>query len=153
MVDRADIGSWLTGPPGSESDDYHKGRDLGLPDTGPGSIARFPRRVVALFVDGFTSQLIAAGLLGYRPGAHDLTAFGPSAVFLLLHFVMIATGGYTIGHRLLGLRVVRTDGGWAGPVPALIRTVAFALIVPLFIVDRDDRGLHDRLAGTMLVRA
>ena len=55
-------GSWLSGSePGSESgpNDY-PGQRLGLPESGPGSIAGFGRRIAALLIDWF----IAYGLVG-----------------------------------------------------------------------------------------
>lgn len=152
MVDRQDIGSWLSGPPIHVEEGHYPGKRLGLPETGPGSTATMGRRVIALLVDGVVSQLIAMAFLGYRQGEGGLGVFLPSVVFLVMHLLMVSTGGYTIGHRLLGLRVVRVDGGWAGPKAALIRTVLFALCIPLFISDRDQRGLHDQLSGTVLVR-
>jgi hypothetical protein len=33
-----------------------------------------------------------------------------------------------------------------------VRTVLLCLLIPAFITDRDQRGLHDRAAGTVLVR-
>ncbi|GMA39398.1 RDD family protein [Mobilicoccus caccae] len=152
MVDRRDIGSWLSGPPVDVDRDHYPGRSLGLPEQGPGSIAPFGRRIVALLVDGTICQVIAMGLFGYRQGVGGPAVFTPTLVFLALHLIMVATGGYTIGHRLLGLRVVRVDGGWAGPVAALKRTVLFALLIPVLIMDRDQRGLHDKLSGTVLVK-
>lgn len=47
------LGSWLSGP-GSErpvDDSTYPGKALGLPETGPGSLARFGRRFSALLVD------------------------------------------------------------------------------------------------------
>ena len=55
-------GSWLSGSEaGSDAgpDDY-PGQRLGLPEHGPGSIARFGRRLAALLIDWF----IAYGLVG-----------------------------------------------------------------------------------------
>ena len=58
------IGSWLSGPPPVEPgnpdqgpNDY-PGQRLGLPQSGPRSLARMGRRIAALFVD----WLIAYGL-------------------------------------------------------------------------------------------
>ncbi|MDO5626947.1 MAG: RDD family protein [Mobilicoccus sp.] len=153
MVDRRDIGSWLSGPPVDIEEGHYPGRDLGLPETGPGSVATFGRRLIALFLDGIIAQLIAIAFFGYRHGEGGLGVFLPTLVFLGMHAIMIATGGYTVGHRLLRLRVVRLDGGWAGPVPALVRTLMFALFIPVLIHDKDQRGLHDKAAGTVLVRA
>ncbi|WP_040161036.1 RDD family protein [Mobilicoccus massiliensis] len=153
MVERRDVGSWLSGPPTTPDDHRYPGERLGLPEHGPGSIAPFTRRIPALLVDGVVCQLIAMAFLGYRQGEGGLGVFLPSLVFLAMHLLLVGTTGSTIGHRILGLRVVRVDGGWAGPVAALWRTVLIALVVPGLIYDRDERGLHDKLPGTVLVRA
>ena len=42
--------------------------------------------------------------------------------------------------------------GWAGPLPALVRTALLCLVLPAVVYDRDQRGLHDRAAATVLVR-
>jgi uncharacterized RDD family membrane protein YckC len=34
-----------------------------------------------------------------------------------------------------------------------VRTVLLCLVIPAFIWDRDGRGLHDKAAGTVVVRA
>lgn len=153
MLDRDDIGSWLSGPPVDVADGRYPGERLGLPEHGPGSVAPMGRRVIALLLDGVICQLIAMAFFGYRQGAGGLGVFTPTLVFLAIHFIMVGTGGYTLGHRLLGLRVIGVHGGWAGPMAALKRTALFALFVPVLINDRDQRGLHDRVSGTVLVRA
>ena len=43
--------------------------------------------------------------------------------------------------------------GYVGPRRSLIRAVLLCLGIPPLIVDRDGRGLHDRLAGTVIVRS
>ena len=59
--------------------------------------------------------------------------------------------GGSIGHLLLGMRVVPVTGGplawWRG----IVRTVLLCLVIPAVIWDRDQRGMHDRGAGTLLV--
>ncbi len=112
----------------------------------------FGRRLIAFFVDGVLCQIIAMGLLGYRQGEGGLGVFLPTLAFLVMHLLMVGTGGYTMGHRLLGMRLVRLDGGWPGPLRALGRTVLLGLFIPALIADRDQRGLHDQLVGTMLIR-
>lgn len=152
VVERSDIGSWLSGPPRQIDPDDYPGRRLGLPEQGVGSIPTFARRVVALLVDGVISQIIAMGLLGYRQGEGGLGVFLPTLTFLVMHLLMVGSGGYTIGHRLLGIRLVRLDGGWPGPLRALGRTVLLAMLIPALVSDRDQRGLHDQLIGTVLIR-
>jgi hypothetical protein len=42
--------------------------------------------------------------------------------------------------------------GYLGVWRPLARTVLLCLVVPAVIWDRDQRGMHDRLIGTVLVR-
>jgi uncharacterized RDD family membrane protein YckC len=123
-----------------------------MPERGPGSLARFGRRLGAVMVDWLLSTVIAAGLLGYHLGEGGLGPFKPLAVFVLMNVLLVGTLGSTIGHRLLGIRVVRVDGFGAGPIPAVIRTALLAVVIPAVIWDRDTRGFHDKIAGTVPVR-
>lgn len=123
-----------------------------MPQRGPGSLAHVGRRVVALLVDWLVCNVIAIGFLHYRLGEGGLSSFTPLVVFVLMNLLLVGTLGSTIGHRLLGLRVVRRDGASAGPVAATIRTILLAGVIPAVIWDRDGRGFHDKLAGTVLVR-
>jgi len=108
--------------------------------------------VVAILVDWLVCNVIAAGLMHYRLGEGGLGPFKPLAVFALMNLLLVGTLGSTIGHRLLGLRVVRLGGAGAGPLLAAIRTVLLAVVIPAVIWDRDTRGFHDKIAGTVLVR-
>ena len=107
---------------------------------------------MAILVDWLVCNLIAIGFMHYRLGEGGLGSFKPLAVFVLMNLLLVGTLGSTMGHRLLGLRVVRLGGASAGPVPALIRTILLTLVIPAVIWDRDSRGFHDKLAGTVLVR-
>ena len=134
-----------------DPDDY-PGRRLGMPERGPGSVARLGRRAVAILVDWLVSNVIAVGFLHHRLGEGGLGSFKPLAVFVLMNLLLVGTLGSTIGHRLLGMRVVRLDGANAGPILAVIRTALLTLVIPAVIWDRDSRGFHDKVAGTVLVR-
>ena len=123
-----------------------------MPARGQGSLARFGRRAAAISVDWFLSLLIASGLLGYQLGAGGLGPFKPLAVLVLMNLLLVGTLGSTIGHRLLGIRVVRLDGASAGPFLAMARTILLAAVIPAVIWDRDTRGFHDKIAGTVTVR-
>ena len=76
-------------------------------------------------------------------------------VLALVYVVGLALTGQTPGMRLLRLRVVPvTDSAPSvGLVPAALRTALLMLLIPALISDRDGRGLHDRAAGTVVVRA
>jgi len=122
-----------------------------MPQRGPGSLAPFGRRVAAILLDWMVCNVIAVGLLHYRLGESGAGSFKPLAVFVLMNVVLVGTLGSTIGHRLLGLRVVRLGGASAGPLLAVTRAVLLALVIPAVIWDRDTRGFHDKIPGTVLV--
>jgi uncharacterized RDD family membrane protein YckC len=151
---REAIGSWLSGPRAAAEEagvDFgYRGEQLGLPQEGPGSIARPGRRLGALAVDWGMSTLIASQLITQ---SYDQTS---SNWALLIFFVMsvltLGTVGFTPGKRLFGVRVVALDSGTVNPLRALLRTVLLCLALPALIWDRDGRGLHDRLARTVEVR-
>ncbi len=73
-------------------------------------------------------------------------------VFALEVLVLTTFLGASAGQFLRGLRVVRLDGRPPGLWRAFVRTLLLLLLIPALIWDRDGRGLHDKLAGTLLVR-
>jgi uncharacterized RDD family membrane protein YckC len=72
--------------------------------------------------------------------------------FVVLQVLFLALASGSIGHLLLGMRVVPVAGGWIGPWRPIVRTLLLSIIIPAVIWDRDRRGMHDRAAGTVLVR-
>lgn len=140
---REDVGSWLDGGPGRDAE--YLGQRLGLPPRGVGSLAPLGRRVVAVTIDWALCLLIAGALFGRN-------AWAPLGVFAVENVVLVGTIGTTVGHRLLGLRVVRLGAGAAGIARAAARTVLLCVVIPAAVWDADGRGLHDRLAGTVILR-
>lgn len=122
------------------------GERLGLPYSGPGSIGRPGRRILALLLD-WALAYAAAYLLT------NTTGFSISAMFVVLQIVFIPTLGGSLGHRAAGLRVVPMGGGWVGLWRPVVRSLLLALVIPAAVWDSDQRGFHDKLAGTVLVRA
>lgn len=135
----------------------YPGERLGLPQTGPRSIARVGRRIGALAIDYLAATIIAAGFLGFDqfalPSEAGLSQFSPMLVFAVLQIVFIPFAGGSPGHRILGMRVVRYGGGWVGLWRPIIRTLLLVLVISAVIWDADQRGLHDKAAGTVLIRA
>jgi uncharacterized RDD family membrane protein YckC len=118
-------------------------------------VAGFGRRAAGLAVDWGAALLIASGLM--RP--LEWGAMAPLVALFVMHAVLVGTAGFSLGHRLAGLRVDRVeispppDGGAPpGLLRGTIRATLLCLAVPPLITDRDHRGLHDRLAGTVVVR-
>ena len=123
----------------------------GMPPSGPGSLAPLGRRLGAVVVDWLLCELIAVGLFQADLSTGGADSFIPLAVFAVENLLLVATLGFTVGHRLFGLQVRRTGPG-VFAVQVAVRTVLLCLFVPVLIVGRDGRGLHDRAAGTVIVR-
>ncbi|WP_018687153.1 RDD family protein [Actinokineospora enzanensis] len=153
-------GTWLSGPGAAldraDGPVRYRGERLGAPERGLGSVASNGVRLGALFIDLVLSSLVTS--LFIRPDYDDPTQmwrfnYWSGLVWLLITAVGVSLAGFTPGKALLGLRVVRMDGtALVGPFRAIPRTVLIALIIPAVITDRDGRGLHDRLLGTIVLR-
>jgi uncharacterized RDD family membrane protein YckC len=102
------------------------------------------RRLAALCIDWLLSMAIAVGVTHSQ--------YWTIAVFTAEIYLLTVLTGTTLGKRLLGMRVMRTDGGRVMPGPAAIRTLLLLLVIPPLVSDRDVRGLHDRAADTIVVR-
>jgi uncharacterized RDD family membrane protein YckC len=122
------------------------------------SVAPMGRRLGALFVDWILCELIAAGitrhsiLSGATSPDYYSSLFWTLVLFFVEVYLLTAISGVTVGKRLLGIRVIRTNGGAPGFGWALLRTVLLLCVVPPLLSDRDLRGLHDRAADTIVVR-
>lgn len=154
-MDRRDLGSWLQGPKQTlEEQGYdfgYKGERLGMPETGPGSVASVGRRLAALTIDWLACLLIARLVFGRDGGDVALETMG---LFALMTIVLVSFAGASFGQRIMGLRVVSVPDGGAVPIPrVIVRTLLLCLVVPAVIWDRDQRGLHDRAARTVVVNA
>jgi uncharacterized RDD family membrane protein YckC len=154
------IGSWLSGPESPREsgstdrplDDY-PGRRLGLPQDGPGSIARFGRRTGALLID----WLIAYGLsaLAVTFGLMSMAALSTAVlvVWFVLGAVSVRLFGFTPGQLALGLTVVSADERiHVGLGRAVLRGLLITLVIPALFTDSDLRGLHDLATKTAVVR-
>jgi uncharacterized RDD family membrane protein YckC len=135
------------------------------------------RRVIAVLVDASLSLIliVPAMILAYLTAllggmvARELTfevrllavggALGAGgAVSLAYHVLYWGQRGQTPGKMLMGVRVVRQDGGELGYGRAFLRWVGyyvallpFGLGLILVLLHPRRRGLHDLLAGTSVV--
>jgi uncharacterized RDD family membrane protein YckC len=123
-------------------------------------MATFPRRLVAIFIDWMACSAIVYAAMGVPwGGLTGPAAFLPLGLFAVENLFLVGTLGSTLGHRVLGLQVHRVDAMRAqrpsmpGLRSALIRTVLLCLVLPVVIWDEHGRGLHDRAAGTVILRA
>ncbi|CAL4859679.1 RDD family protein [Microbacterium sp. MM2322] len=134
----------------------YPGERLGRPATGRGSIGRPGRRIGALFIDYAAATILATAFFGYDqfalPEKAGATLFAPMIIFAVLQILFIPTIGGSPGHRILGMRVELAGGGWPGLWRPIIRTALLLVVLPAVIWDADQRGIHDKAAGTILVR-
>ena len=170
---REDLGSWLEGTPGRSVPDGASVHQIG-------ERAGIGRRLGALSVD-WAASLAVSGLLWPSDAGAVLPLLAGDPMVTLAVFagstaVLVGLLGHTLGHRLLGLRVVRgpeaadgsspvgrarstvrpADGTGSSAAPGLlaaaVRTALLCLVIPAVVWDRSGRGLHDVLARTAIVR-
>jgi uncharacterized RDD family membrane protein YckC len=107
-------------------------------------VAGVGRRLGALLIDWLLCEAIAVAAFHSQ--------FLTIAVFAVETYLLTALTGFTVGKRLLGLRVVRLDGRPVGLIWSLVRTLLFLAVVPPLVFDVDLRGLHDKAAHTVVIR-
>lgn len=113
-------------------------------------MAGFGRRLAALMIDWLIcTWAIAQGLLGMS--SVDAAWVG-LLVFAVENVLLVGTIGMTFGMRLMNIRVATLDRGRPRWVPTIARTVLLCLAVPAVMLDRDRRGIHDRVSATVVVR-
>jgi uncharacterized RDD family membrane protein YckC len=152
----------------------YRGARFGLPIAGPGSLGGLGARFSGSIIDAFVILPFAIAVrlaTTNRVGATAvaLLALVPSALYVI---VTIGAFGRTIGQRASDLEVRTTAGGtptWSHAVRRWILIgIAFVVAVVLgnsvvalvgevvvlgwMFVDRDRQGLHDKLAGVVVVR-
>ena len=152
-------GTWLSGLGAAGVDlsarDGWRGRRLGLPPEGPGAVATTGSRVAAFVLDilasGLIGGLVNVFLTDPTPGQR---AVAGNAAFALEVLVLTALTGQSLGMRVLGIRVARVSALDAAPgfLPSSVRTALLVLLLPALVFDRDGRGLHDKAAGTVVLR-
>jgi uncharacterized RDD family membrane protein YckC len=136
-----------------------------------GDTAGLAPRLVAAAIDLLILAIVDALVVYFTIQICGLTWLDLSALpkIPLLAFFVVENGGYlvaftiggqTLGKMALGIRVVPADATEALDLGrAIVRTFVWLLLaIPaglgfLTVFPHDHRGLHDRLAGTRVVRA
>jgi uncharacterized RDD family membrane protein YckC len=154
------------------------------PDAEAGQLASRRGRFGAATLDTLINVAIFIAVGTYLAGSFDAAMAWPKTasplqtftasmagfvMYLLLHGYLLATRGQTIGKRLCGIRIVRTDGKPAGlwrilalrifpitllsalPIPYLSNV--FSLVDCLLIFRPSHKCLHDQIADTVVVKA
>lgn len=117
--------------------------------------AGFWIRFLAALIDGLLISVIAY-----------IVSFGNQSIYSTLSFILglgngvylQGTRGQTVGKMILGLQVIKNDGGDINIITAVIRYVgqiisAFILFIGFILAGFTDkkRALHDMIAGTNVI--
>jgi len=148
--------------------------------TGPGELAERASRLGAVIIDilivfvaylpalivGFRHFDAQRGLLNFVNNGTYLTGC-LLLVIAVITCVLVARNGQTIGKRMIGIKVVRSNGEKASfwrifllrnvvnGIPSLIPFVSYVygLVDTLFIFSESRQCLHDKIADTVVVKA
>jgi uncharacterized RDD family membrane protein YckC len=139
--------------PGAVTGPSYPGQRLGLPEQGPGSVAGWGRRLLALAVDWLASMLIVAAFVGGEVWTgRGLVQWAPMGVFLIEVTLFTALMGGSFGQLVCRVAVARLDGKPVNVLQALVRTFLVCLVIPPLVFNRDQRGLHDLAVGTVTLQ-
>ncbi|MGG0843902.1 RDD family protein [Peribacillus simplex] len=120
----------------------------------------FWKRLFAGFLDGIIVSAPLAIIFGLITSDWENENFSTFFNFLYMMIVPILWYGYTVGKRIVGIRIVRVDGKKLGIGTMLLRylvaalvyaiTLGIGFIVSAFMVGirKDHRAIHDFIAGT-----
>lgn len=125
----------------------YPGQRLGRPASGPGSVASWRIRILALFIDWFASLGVSSAIVGFDDSNQlTLLIFWVEAAFLT------SLVGGSFGQIATRIAVTRLDGRPVSLLRSLGRWFLVCLVIPPLIYDPDRRGLHDLAADTLVVR-
>lgn len=114
--------------------------------------AGYGRRFLALSIDWAIATFSASLFIPLQSSslAPSLIRLG---IFILEVALLTSLGGASAGQRVMRLRVLSwPDQLFVKPGAIFLRTFLIALVIPAVVFDQDGRGLHDRVAKTVVVK-
>ena len=114
--------------------------------------AWFGRRGVAFLLDWFASVLVALLVFPQFGYGTNESMLATLLIFTAEVIVLTWLTGASFGQRIVGLRVISIDGGRLPLWRVVIRTALILLVIPAVVYDDQGRGLHDRVAASVVVR-
>lgn len=121
----------------------------------------------ALAFTVFSALVPTSTSYGSIAGAFLLQIVASFTLFIVVHGYLLATQGQTVGKKLVGLRILRSNGerasvarlvglryflGWIIAVIPVVGMV-YALVDCLLIFRASHKCLHDNIADTIVVKA
>jgi uncharacterized RDD family membrane protein YckC len=121
-------------------------------------LARLEDRLMALLIDtGIVWFFSAIFVVLLRHIGAALISFFLGLIYQW--YFLTANNGQTPGKMLMRIQVVRVDGGPVRDVGAIVRYIGYYLNTAFFMIgwliaaiDPNRQGLHDRIAGTSVIR-
>ncbi len=125
--------------------------------------AGFGRRLLSALIDGIVIALVGAAVAFVLSQGQSTVLQGAPAVILQAAYVILLwvnMGGQTLGKKVMGIKVIKSDGTPIDYVTAIIRYLGYMLsALPLglgylwVIWDKNKQGFHDKIANTYVVKA
>jgi uncharacterized RDD family membrane protein YckC len=111
------------------------------------------RRIAALFIDWMIVLGVSLAVVGAPQPGDNTFGWTTLGVLVVMYVVLIMTAGATIGMWVLGLAVLPIGAQRHSFLRIVGRSVLLAMVIPAVVYDRDRRGLHDKVGGTVVVRS
>lgn len=128
------------------------GEELGLPEKGPGSLAPWSRRIVAIVLDWAISMVLAFAIFGPEgvrgTGWHTFIILG---IFFLESTLLTWLAGGSAGKLLTRIGIIRLDRQPVGLLRSMIRAALMCLAFPALVIGANRRPLTDLTLGTVVV--
>lgn len=109
------------------------------------------RRIVALAIDWGASILVAQVIPGVSEYGSRSNSLATLAIFTFEVVILTWLMGASFGQKLVGLRIISIDGKNVKLIQAIVRTFFIILVFPPLLADKENRGLHDKIAKTRLL--
>jgi serine/threonine-protein kinase len=155
---------------------YVRPKSAVSPSLKTGAFAGFGRRLLAFSIDGillstvYTVFAMCPIVAVPNPTTEDeeillgLLVCGTLLVFMLVvgwYYVLLPAGsGQTLGKKIMGIKMIAIDGSPPGKGRCFLRLIGYVLSSLILYVgflmalwDQERQALHDKLAGTYVVRA
>lgn len=111
------------------------------------------RRVVGIAIDWMACLAITFGLIGQLTEITPAQqSWYPLLILFVEHAILVPFAGGSLGHRLLGMAVAPLHRPQTSILQGVIRVALLCLVIPAVITDGNGDGMHDRAAGTRVIR-
>ena len=121
-------------------------------------LADIGTRFIALFIDGIILGIITGILFAGGRGAGGFASFIVGVIYYW--YFLTQQNGQSIGKKVMGIRVVKVNGKPLEAADVIVRYVGYyidSVVIMLgwiwALFDKDRQAWHDKLAGTVVVKA